>query len=221
MPVIRFDAAESNKRNCPHPYPAARGVPAWMKKTPMAVAASEKLMTVKRCPPFLEAMTGGYIIPLAEECTFFRDEQGKVQANSDHNIVEGHGREQYVEAPFSHYPVVKFLNPWVVVTEPGYSTLFIAPLNRWDTPFHPLAGVVETDTYYNHINFPAICTLPPNSRFVMPKGAPVIQVIPFKREQWSSGEGELDIPRIEKFRAEVDADEHAYKVKYWLKHSYE
>ena len=62
MPVIRFDAAEANKRNCPHPYPAARGVPAWMKKTPREVADSETRMTVKRCPPFLGS---AYVVALA------------------------------------------------------------------------------------------------------------------------------------------------------------
>ena len=40
--------------------------------------------------------------------------------------------------------VLKFVNPWVVKTPPGYSALFVPPLNRIETPFTFFSGVVET-----------------------------------------------------------------------------
>lgn len=220
MSVIRFHATPANRANSPHPYPASRGVPQWLRRTPMDLE-KENWSTVKRCAPFLEAMTAGYIIPLAEDCSIVRDSDGRMHATSEHQIVVGHGANQYAESPFSHQPVAKFINPWLVVTEPGYSTLFIAPINRWEIPFFPLSGVVETDTYYNHINFPAICTMAPGTKFQLPKGTPVIQAIPFRREQWKLEIGDLDATKIQQTREQLDADPHAYKDQYWLKHQFE
>ncbi|HEX5241706.1 MAG TPA: DUF6065 family protein [Tepidisphaeraceae bacterium] len=220
MSVIRFDATPVIRDSCPHPYPASRGLPQWLKKTPMDLER-ENWSTVKRCPPFLEAMTAGYIIPLAEDCSFTRGADGRINVKSHNNIVEGHAADQYSESPFSHYPVAKFLNPWGIVTEPGYSTLFIAPINRWEIPFFPLSGVVETDTYYNHINFPAICTLAPGSQCVLPRGTPLIQAIPFRREEWKMEIGEMDNARVQQMRDQLDANPHTYKEQYWLKHQFD
>src|ERR1700675_2195875 len=51
----------------PPPVPAARGLPSWIKEMPPqafnAVLFREH-DTVKRCPPFLDAMTAGFLIPL-------------------------------------------------------------------------------------------------------------------------------------------------------------
>src|SRR6516225_4955590 len=51
----------------PPPVPATSGVPDWLKTMPSqafnaAHAAQEN--TVKRCPPFVDAMASGFLIPL-------------------------------------------------------------------------------------------------------------------------------------------------------------
>ncbi len=51
----------------PPPLPAAQGLPDWFKvMTPQAFNAVNTVMgdTVKRCPPFIDAMTAGFLIPL-------------------------------------------------------------------------------------------------------------------------------------------------------------
>ena len=52
----------------PPPIPAVQGLPEWFKAMPQksfnTVLQSES-QTVKRCPPFIDAMTYGFLIPLA------------------------------------------------------------------------------------------------------------------------------------------------------------
>ena len=48
----------------------------------------------------------------------------------------------------------KFINKWLIKTPPGYSCLFVKPLNHFETRFEIISGVVDTDTYINTINFP-------------------------------------------------------------------
>src|SRR3954469_3064339 len=51
----------------PPPFPAAQGLPVWFKTMPpQAFNAVHSSMgdTVKRCPPFIDAMTSGFLIPL-------------------------------------------------------------------------------------------------------------------------------------------------------------
>jgi hypothetical protein len=59
--------------------------------------------------------------------------------------------------------------------------------------FTILPGIVDTDEYYAPINFPMVIN-DPNFEGLIPKGTPIAQVIPFKRESWKmeiGGEKEL------------------------------
>src|SRR5712692_1581569 len=52
----------------PKPIPAVLGLPDWFKAIPHNAFNStlgEQTQTVKRCPPFIDAMTYGFLIPLA------------------------------------------------------------------------------------------------------------------------------------------------------------
>jgi len=51
----------------PAPVPAAQGLPDWLKTMPAEAynAINDSVgNTVKRCPPFIDAMTSGFLIPL-------------------------------------------------------------------------------------------------------------------------------------------------------------
>ena len=54
----------------PPPIPAVQGLPEWFKSLPTAnfnPTMSEEGETVKKCPPFIDAMTFGFLIPLPIE----------------------------------------------------------------------------------------------------------------------------------------------------------
>jgi len=186
----------------PQPYPAIRNVPDWFKDMPAEtwVASHGKvLLTVKRCPPFVDALTGGYIIPLADDVHFTLHEDG-VNFSSTSELVRTHPREQ-LPKELAGRVIVKFLNPWIIKTPPGSSCLFVQPLNRFNLPFQILSGIIETDTYYQGVNFPAICLMRPGSRVEMKKGTPLVQVFPFTREPWESSVHPLE---AERWKQQVD-----------------
>ena len=98
----------------------------------------------------------------------------------------GHSIRQFPGAPWSESPLLKFMSCWYIKTPPGYSTMFTAPFCRSsaDLPMHALSGVVETDRMQDVINFPMAIRRP--LPFVISKGTPLVQAIPFKRNDWNA-----------------------------------
>jgi len=221
-PLIEFHCPAHLLEHLPHPLPAARCVPEWVRQMPTQVQSSQQTPTVKNCMPFLEAMTFGYVIPLPTDMTFTMD-AGNLRvdiAGLDAPLVDVHSGDQLAGAPYSGTPVVKFRTPWLIRTPPGYSTLVLPPLNRFEMPFLPLAGVVETDTYYRQIAFPTLCTMTPGQQVKLTKGMPLVQVVPVPREAWSSqvGPSEVDANKVQD--DQWDANRHMYRESYWEKKSF-
>jgi hypothetical protein len=158
--------------------------------------------SVKRCMPFLDAMTQGFIIPLWSD-VFVRADQGKLNVSFPTffpmaSSLEPHNYQQIPDHPLSKTTYgkmpLKFINPWIIQTPPGYSCLFTSPLNHMETRLKVLDGVVDTDGYYNNVNAPFIWT-GGDGEFNLEKGTPLIHVIPFKREEYSAEYGEIDEAR--------------------------
>ena len=222
QPLIEFHAI--GHQRFPPPYPASRNIPDWYKNLQAECSTSDPaqpvLPTIKRCPPFLEAIAGGYIIPVADDIQFTTDARGNLSFACKNDIVHTHNPGQYKGTPFGSMVIVKFINVWMIRTPPGYSTLLVAPMNRFHIPFLMLSGVVETDNWYLEIHFPAICQLPPNSQYLMKKGTPLMQAIPFAREQWQSQVGEYEKEAREKAQRDMQENLHVYKDQHWRKKSY-
>jgi hypothetical protein len=79
---------------------------------------------------------------------------------------------------------LKFHNYWAIRTPPGWSCLFVPPLNRPNGVFEAVAGIVDTDTYSAHIHFPFF-PIGPDGIHIIEKGTPIIQVFPFRRRDVS------------------------------------
>jgi hypothetical protein len=227
---IEFSLVEGNEEVFPPPYPATKEVPDWFKSLPTeAEFQGHTIPTVKICPPFIEAMTCGYIIPLAADITLTLDKKGTYigkgptcyeQSRFAH-IMQIHPAPQVQGAPFANYPVVKILNPWLIRTPPGYSTLFLPLLNRYLYPLFPLAGLVETDVFYREINFPSVLMIAPGTTLALPRGTPLVQVIPIKRDDFQSEILPLDQEKYKTARPTDPAEKTIfYKKHFWIKKSY-
>ena len=93
-------------------------------------------------------------------------------------------------------------------------------MNRIEERWHIIEGVVDTDTYINEINFPFILKKR-DEQFLVKKGDPMVQVIPFKREAWKMWSGfyleKLHVKTINLINGKwVDR----YKKLFWNKKSY-
>lgn len=164
-----------------HPQPASKFVPEWFRKLPGVIKGTE---TIKKCVPFLDTLTSGYMIVLASDVYY--DSNGFQQVSRMPQVLT-HLKEQietlelpkeYDETPY------KWINFFVTKTPKGYSTMFTHPLNRVDLPFYSLTGIVDTDNFTVPVNFPFF--MRKDFQGVIPAGTPIIQAIPIKRENWES-----------------------------------
>lgn len=181
----------SGFKDIEQPKPASAFIPDWYKNMDSYIGGEKKptgqggtAATVKRCMPVFDAMTAGYIITLpADVYVSIKDEQQYFEW-SDLGLVQFHPIEQAPEHPAKKpYAYPKWINHWSIKTPKGYSTLFVQPFHR-EAPFTILPGIVDTDEYYAPVNFPMVIN-DPKFEGMIPKGTPIAQVIPFKRESWS------------------------------------
>ena len=186
------------------PKPAATFIPNWYRSMPKTVDGSSHVhlsedksasnMTLKGCSPFLDSLTSGYIMSLPCDIEISFNEFDELNVNwliDLEDLVSGHDGSQLPgmkSLASNHYGALKWRAGWRVITPPGYSTLFVHPLNRTDMPFQTFSGVVETDSYGLPVEFPFILNnlLIKEDRFIIEKGTPIVQAIPFKRDNWNS-----------------------------------
>ncbi len=196
--ILKFRCPPGLGKILPQPIPAVQGLPAWFKALPQkALSASkgEDDLTVKKCPPFIDAMTYGFLIPLAVDLEVRNGEfswqfvlpEGLVSEYA-HSPIDFHDPGQVAGTPFFDDDrfIIKFNNFWTIETPPGYSLLFTHPVNRADLPFTTLTGLVDCDTFNaSPVHFPARWH---DAAFegVLPKGTPVAQCLPVKRETWEA-----------------------------------
>jgi hypothetical protein len=233
------------------PTPISAKIPNWWKdmasyggfagtpKDQKIVQASGELnATIKRCVPILDSLSSGYVIVTHKD--IFVKISGPKDANDPTDIgsvefiwphgdnakaVEGHSYGQASEhpmaKPFNGRDIFKYINPWHIETPPGYSTLFVPPMNNPNGYFTALPGVVDTDMYTNVVNFPFVIEKA-DYEGIIPAGTPVVQVFPFKRDSWQmeiGGEKELTIASLaqQKFSAYIGT---AYKRFFWSRKEY-
>ena len=112
---------------------------------------------MKKCPPFIDAMTYGFLIPLlvdlkVENGEFTWDFDLPGHAHDQHltrSPIDFHDASQVAGTPFFDDDrfIIKFNNFWTIETPHGYSLLFTHPVNRSDLPFTTLTGLVDCDTF--------------------------------------------------------------------------
>jgi hypothetical protein len=183
--VFRCDPALA--AHLPRPAPARAALPDWlraMRPSAFSPTHGQDVRTVKQCPPFIDAMTYGFIMPLPCDVTM-RDGQlswhWDVPAPSVHAHprapISFHVPEQVDGTPL-HRPdraLVKFNSFWTIALEPGWSLFATHPVNRDDLPFRLLTGLVDADRFNDvGILFPAVWT-DPCFAGTLPRGTPVAQ----------------------------------------------
>lgn len=174
----------------PDPIPAVKGLPDWYKKIPAFDAEHTTVkdtgITVKRCLPFLDALSAGYLLCAPCDINIRLYDGGQsAETNSGfpYEVIGSHKGFQNKGSPDENRINLKFYTFWTVKTPPGYSALFTHPLNHPQNIFKSLSAVVDTDRYVSLVNMPFYMT-GPDGLYTIEKGTPIAQVIPFKREKF-------------------------------------
>jgi Family of unknown function (DUF6065) len=186
-PVIEFLCRPEDEGVIAEPVPAKSVLPAWFRHLPgvdsAQLTATNNGLTVKRCLPFVDAMSAGWIIPLAAPVRLEISEGGRTVSAGwefDREMVSNHGSFQIAGSPYEPHPPMKFHNYWTIHTPAGWSCLFLPPVNRPNPVIEVLSGLVDTDSYRSPVNFPFVATAS-DGVYSLKKGTPLVQVIPFRR----------------------------------------
>jgi hypothetical protein len=73
---------------------------------------------------------------------------------------------------------IKIVNPWIVKTAPGWSTLLLPYLMEPSRDWSLIPGIVNTD-YYHHMNW--VINIYTDDEFMIPMGTPIAQFMTFPR----------------------------------------
>jgi len=187
-PHVEFLCRPEDKGVIAEPAPARTVQPTWFRRLPgldrTELSATNNGLTVKRCVPFLDALSVGWILPLAATVRLEVSDDGATVSAGwefDREMVSNHSAFQAAGNPYEPRPLMKFHNPWTIRTPSGWSCLFVPPLNRPDPIVDVLSGVVHTDRYLAPVNFPFVA-IAEDGVHTLPKGTPLVQVIPFRRD---------------------------------------
>lgn len=189
--------------------------------------------SIKGCVPVLDALSAGYIITLQQDihALVTEDSEGdkliefswKRSPRDNREVMSTHPHWQFPLTPLkqkikedSKTPVFKYLNAFAIKTPPGYSCYFTKPIMRDTKGIEIFSGIVDTDSYEGIVNFPFDCNLPYGNH-IIPMGTPIVQIIPFKRENWNH-EIVLDDGEIEKASWNIDrVFKDGYRNLFWHK----
>jgi hypothetical protein len=196
--TIRF-VPGGDINNLISPEPAYKKIPQWYRDLAKHLTSNnlEDLnpvndrggdgsnVSTKLCLPFQDAMTTGYMYLLEDDLHVELSVDGKPKLSWEKDIFLIDKRPHVdLAIPDDVHPIhfgVKM--NWFYETPDGYSLLMTMPINRPDLPFWCPSGLVDSDIW----GLPAFLPffIKRNFEGVIPKGTPIVQMIPIKRESWN------------------------------------
>lgn len=214
------------------PKPASEYIPDWYKNAKSYTDPSGKKAptldgkpygTIKRCMPVWDMMTAGYIIETPYDIYVRQTPDGPYFQWGEHDAIAFMDMDQFQNHPYSMdigY-AARIIHPWSIKTPKGWSVIIMEPQHHEPGPITCLSGIVDTDEF--SLPFNMFLKLR-DSKFegMIPAGTPFVQVIPFKRESWTSRlGGEKERKKSERDRSlfyTVFFDR--YKKFWWSKKEY-
>lgn len=215
-----YPGSENVYKNVPSPMASKLIIPQWYKN----IKPTNNL-NVKNCIPYLDTLSSGYI-QLTWEDLYVTNKDGKlnVYINSETNVPLFNVREKSDITIGENFYKTEFVwhRHWAVKLPEGYSALVTHPLNRYDLPFVTLSGIVDFDQYHHTKTGNLPFYIYKDFQGIIPKGTPMFQIIPFKRESWKSTKeiyNEQDWKEKETKRFSIRKD--AYKKMFWQKKDFD
>jgi hypothetical protein len=238
MPTIKFNYIGKYAYDvCERPRPSKEFIPQWHKDMPtydrnpvcpsgdrLSVYNRATNVTGKKCIPMLDGITEGYTVPLWADINVEQTPQGPYLGwTVDMDVFSVHGSSYPgLPAPPGFHPMVfKYMPYFRIETPPGYSVFIRPPAGHYDLPIQVIPATVDTDKSVIDSNFP--CWIKSGFQGVIKKGTPIAQVIPFKRDNWSS---EVSMISDEDFNHQLNRDfltslKDNYINKFWSRKKYE
>ena len=181
------------------PGPIIKTIPEWYRKADRFAKKPDgsfwkgpdngKVPTWKACPSIFDIMGSGYTLKTPCDIEFIEkdsktlsvtiyDEKYKDFCTPRQKMPQFENPWGYHETHFAWFP------DWGVETPEGYSVLYSHPFNRFELPFFTTSGIIDNDSVKLLGSMPFF--IRKGFSGIIPAGTPFMQMIPFKREDWSS-----------------------------------
>lgn len=215
----------------PMPKPAKAYIPDWYKDIKPTKEfkfgpngdLNNDTGALKRCMPFFDGMTAGYIQESWTDIYIGKNENNEVTYSFPTGPAIISGRQlASLDVPDSYHKIeFTWQIHWMPKLPKGWSAMITSPSNRFELPFRSFTGIVDSDNFYNMSyrnggNYPFY--LNKDFEGIIPVGTPLYQIIPFKREEWKSVGLKYD--EDEAMKRDSDVRKYifnGYKKKYWQK----
>jgi hypothetical protein len=190
--IIEFVSYDEGSVEHWPPVPASKMIPDWYKDIPTWLNKEEGYIhtdgvpSIKRCIPVRDYLTSGYIIRNVFHINsrVSNDEMGYTRLEGMCNNSEYLAAHPHQQCPIKidnkKYHYFKFVQPWKVITPPGYSCMFFQPFYTFNDKFTLFPAIVDTDKHEDSVNFVGIA----KQDFEIFPGDPLMVVMPFKRDDW-------------------------------------
>jgi hypothetical protein len=200
-------------------------IPNWYKKIPpyingkLEISNYETNLTIKNCMPFLDSLSSGFMV------TTQMDIQVKLVNGEpvltwlqipDPIILRSDKVQGFPNPANTHDLHFAWILPCSFKTPKGYSVFFTHPFNRFDLPFTTLNAIIDGEKGIVSGFIPFF--LNKDFEGIIPKGTPIAQIVPFKKENWIAEKNEKvhDLANQESFNARSIVRGY-YKANVWIK----
>lgn len=230
MITIEFEAQDYFAADLiDQPIPAINYIPEWYSDMTEGGVAAHGLSTLKASVPFSDSFEMGYMQETWSDI-FIEKNNGDIKImHTPSNGTPGSitsirmtplESSRAFPIPQEYYKKeMLWMAPWIPRTPKGYSTMITHPLNRNDLPFTTSTLIVDSDKYWaeHAITF----FIKEGFEGLIPKGTPMYQMIPFKRESWKKGKGNFNEIAIEKLKYLMNRHiKDGYKKEFWSRKEY-
>ena len=199
MPTIDFTTFNEESLRDWKPVLAKSLSPDWWKKMKVFQHdRGQRIQTIRACPAMDDWLKSGWYILANRDMEVVFDNGKTYTKECDEEVTQSQASPSHHVAQFAHSfsylgeegPVkdaFKMRNAWNIITPKGYSCFYLDPFLFQNNHFATWQGVIDTDDFnVNQDNSQIIFYPKVSHSFVIPKGTPLVQVIPFKREEWVS-----------------------------------
>jgi hypothetical protein len=201
MPTIKFVSNRGwlSEDDLSAPKPTSKSLPDWyisadrFYKNPHGEnyvgPDGGKVPTWKACPAIYDILTTGYVYKTPCDIEFFIDKDNKISAKvldpKYLDFIQYRDKMPQFEGPLGyHEKHFAWFPDWAVEVPEGYSVLYSQPYDRYDLPFLTTSGIIDNDK----VNLPGTMPFFISKEWtgILPAGTPYAQMMPFKREDWTS-----------------------------------
>lgn len=191
QPTVTFETEHWFVRKHAPIRPAGEFIPSYWKNIPTFLDRQEHYIdsekTVKSCPAVVDMMRAGYVIPAWCDIELMPDTYNNIvmARYSSHQFQHAlHSAQQLgpvLEQKFPIRSVIRLDNPWKIWCAKGYSLMYL-PLHYWEERgWEALPGIIDQDK--GGLVTPINIMMNTTEKVTIKQGEPIVQIIPFKREE--------------------------------------